>query len=68
MPMKICEVKKRLGTYVKFNSTKYHVCGDYILTGCIIRKNQDNSFYYLAELNDPNQKKCMLLVRLEEIE
>lgn len=66
--MKISDVKKRLGTYVKFNSDKHHICSDYILTGCIIRKDNDNNFYYLAELNDPKQKKCMLLVRLEEIE
>lgn len=66
--MKISDVKKRLGTYVKFTSKKHHICSDYILTGCIIRKDRDNNFYYLAELNDPKQKKCMLLVRLEEIE
>lgn len=66
--MNIREVKKRIGTYVKWNSSKHHICSDYILTGCIIRKDRDNNFYYLAELNDPKQKKCMLLVKLEEIE
>ncbi len=66
--MKISDVKKRLGTYVKFNNEKHHVYSDYILTGCIIRKDKDNNFYYLAELNDPKQRKCMLLVRLEEVE
>lgn len=66
--MKISDVKMRIGTYVKFTSSKHHICSEYILTGCIIRKDTDNNFYYLAELNDPKQQKCMLLVRLEEIE
>ncbi|MCM1530153.1 MAG: hypothetical protein NC093_09190 [Alistipes sp.] len=66
--MKISDVKRRLGTYVKFTSVKHHICSDYILTGCIIRKDNDNNFYYLAELNDSKQQKCTLLVRLEEIE
>lgn len=66
--MKISDVKKRLGTYVKFSDKKHHICSDYILAGCIIRKDNNNNFYYLAELNDPKQRKCTLLVRLEEIE
>lgn len=66
--MKISDVKKRIGTYVIFNSAKHHIYCDYILTGCIIRKDNDNNFYYLAELNDPKQKKSTLIVRLEEIE
>lgn len=66
--MKICDVKKRIGTYVKLSSNKHHICSDYMLTGCIIRKDRDNNFYYLAELNDPKQQKCMLIVSLDEIE
>ncbi len=65
--MNIREVKKRLGTYVKFTSKKHHICSDYIFTGCVIRKDDDNNFYYLAELNDPKQQMCMMLVRLEEV-
>lgn len=66
--MKISDVKKRLGSYVRFNSRKHHICSDYIFTGCVIRKDHDNNFYYLAELNDPKQQMCTLLVRLDEIE
>lgn len=66
--MKISEVKMTLGKPVRLSSSKHNVQnGSYILTGCILRKDEKGNFYYLAELNDVKQKKCTLIVKLEEI-
>lgn len=66
--MKISNVKMAMGKPVRFSSTKHHIeNGEYVLTGCIMRKNEKGNFYYLAELTDANQRKCSIIVRLEEV-
>lgn len=66
--MKISDVKMSIGRSVKFSNPRNHIKdGEYILSGCILRKNEKGEFYYLAELTDQRQQKCMLTVRLEEI-
>lgn len=67
--MKISDVKRCIGKPVRFSSPRNHIKdGEYVLTGCILRKNDKGQFYYLAELTDPKQRKCMLTVRLDEVE
>lgn len=61
--MKIDEVKKNLNRKVTFRGAEY------ILTGCIIRKNKKtNQFYYQAELQDTSTQLSLVYARLEEIE
>lgn len=67
--MKINCVKMALGKRVRFSSAKHHIKdGEYVLTGCILRKDDKGKFYYLAELADAKQKKCTVIVSLDEIE
>lgn len=67
--MKISDVKMCIGKPVRFSTPKHHIKDEeYILTGCILRKDDKGKFYYLAELTDPKQHKCMLTVKLEEVE
>lgn len=51
--MKINEVKSALGKRVRFRNRRLHCDGEYILTGCIIRRTC-KAFYYQAELCDYN--------------
>jgi hypothetical protein len=61
--MRIDEVKKNLNNKVTFRG------GEYILTGCTIRKDKKtNQFYYQAELRDIITRKSLVYARLEEIQ
>jgi hypothetical protein len=60
--MRIDEVKKNLNNKVTFRG------GEYILTGCIIRKDKKtNQFYYQAELQDTATQLSLVYARLEEV-
>lgn len=66
--MNIAEVKKNMNRLVKLNSPKHHIKdGNYILTACIFRQNENGEYYYLAELTDARQKKSVTIVSLNEI-
>ena len=61
--MRIDEMKKSLNRKVTFRDAEY------ILTGCIIRKDKKtNQFYYQAELQDTSTQLSLVYARLEEIE
>ena len=60
--MRIDEVKKSLNNKVTFRGAEY------ILTGCIIRKDKKtNQFYYQAELQDTATQLSLVYARLEEV-
>ena len=65
--MKLSEVKYHLGQYVNFKSSHLHINSKYILTACIMRKN-DSNFFYQAELQDLNNKHSILICSLDDIE
>lgn len=44
--MEISEVKSRLNTKVEYNKVEY------ILSGCILRKNDDGNLVYQAEIKN----------------
>lgn len=60
--MRTDDVKKSLNRKVRFRGAEY------ILTGCIIRKNKKtNQFYYQAELQDTTTQLSLVYARLEEV-
>ena len=59
--MKIQDVKKNLNKPVKYDGS------DYILTACIIRKDERNNFVYTAELMDIKQKNSVIISRLDDV-
>ena len=60
--MRIDEVKKNLNRKVTFRG------GEYILTGCIIRKDKKtNQFFYQAELQDTSTQLSLVYANLEEV-
>lgn len=63
--MDIREVKANLNKYVHYESRNKAVGGNYLFTGCIIRRYGDE-FGYTAELKQG--QNSLLYVRLEEIE
>ena len=66
--IKIEEVKRRISSIVKYsNSLYYSENVDYLLTACILRKNDSGQFFYQAELTDVKQPKSTSIVRLEDI-
>lgn len=65
--MEISEVKAALGKRVRFRDDRLHCDGDYILTGCIIRRSERGRFVYQAELQDAQQENAVCIVQLEKI-
>ena len=50
--MKLGEVKYNLGKPVRLRLPRHYVDGEYLLTGCILRKKSTGEFFYQAELAD----------------
>lgn len=65
--MEISEVKAALGKPVRFRDDRLRCDGDYILTGCIIRRSERGQFVYQAELQDTQQENAVCIVPLEKI-
>lgn len=62
--MKLEEVKRQLNKPVRYETAG----GDreYLLTGCILRKN-DKGYFYQAELQDIANQKSILICRLDDV-
>ena len=67
--MDISRVKYNLGKLVRLQLPRHYVDGKYLLTGCIIRKNNKSDFFYQAELTEPDSKSIVIseLGAVEEI-
>lgn len=67
--MDISRVKYNLGKLVRLQLSRHYVNGEYLLTGCVIRKNKKNEFFYQAELTEPDSKSIVIadLGAVEEI-
>lgn len=65
--MEISEVKAALGKQVHFRDDRLFCDGEYILTGCIIRRSDRGRFYYQAELQDLRQNNTVCIAPLEKI-
>ncbi len=60
--MKIEDVKKNLNKAVTYKDNS----NTYILTGCIIRKN-DKGYYYQAEILDTVHGKSLIICSLDDV-
>ena len=58
----ISEVKRNLEKTVLCNGAEY------ILKGCIIRRNTTGRFYYQAELMDTKAKSSLIVTALDKID
>lgn len=67
--MDISRVKYNLGKLVRLQLPRHYVDGEYLLTGCIIRKNNKGEFFYQAELSEHDSKSIVIaeLGSVEEI-
>ena len=65
--MEISEVKAALGKRVRFRDDRLFCDGDYILTGCIIRRSERGQFYYQAEIQDLRQQNSVSIVDLDKL-
>ena len=65
--MEISEVKAALGKQVRFRDERLHCDGDYVLTGCIIRRSERDGFYYQAELQDTKHLNTVCITELSKI-
>lgn len=59
--MELKQVKQNLNRKVKHNGV------DYILTGCIIRLNENGEFYYQAELRSTKATNSLVYCKLKEV-
>lgn len=64
--MDISEVKQNLNQTVIYHNRDYGET-KYKLTGCIIRKNKKNKFYYEAEIQDLKAKQSLTICSLDKI-
>lgn len=64
--MDISEVKRNLNQTVIYHNRDF---GDmkYKLTGCMIRKDKKNRFYYQAEIQDLKAKHSLTICSLDKI-
>ena len=58
--MDISRVKYNLGKNVRLTLPRHSVDCEYILSGCIIRRNQSGEFFYQAELQDLNSRSVVI--------
>lgn len=66
--MKIEEAKRNLNKRVHCTvEGATRIDGDYIFTACTIRKNE-KGFFYQAELQDLNNNRSILIVKLEDVQ
>lgn len=65
--MDISEVKAALGKKVRYRNDRLFCDGDYILTGCIIRRSERGTFFYQAEIQDTKQKNSVSIVSLNDL-
>ena len=65
--MDISEVKQNLGRRVRVLNERLLIDGDYILTGCIIRRSERGTFFYQAEIQDLRQQNSVSIVDLEKL-
>lgn len=64
--MELSEVKFNLGKHVRLKLARHYIDKEYILTGCILRKKSDGSFFYQAELADL-ETGSLIIAGLENI-
>ena len=65
--MDISEVKQNLGRRVRVLNERLLLNGEYILTGCIIRRSERGTFYYQAEIQDLKQQNSVSIVDLDKL-
>ena len=58
--MDISEVKQNLGRRVRVLNKRLLLDGEYILTGCIIRKGDKFGIFYECELSDPKTRGVII--------
>lgn len=66
--MTLTDVKKHMGRQVILNHPKYAENALYLLTACILRKNENNQFVYTAELTDIKTMNSVCIVPLDYVE
>lgn len=64
--MDISRVKYNLGQRVRLVLPRHYVDGEYLLTGCILRRNEDGGFFYQAELSEADTGS-VIIAGLEDI-
>lgn len=58
--MDISEVKYNLNKVVRVELPRHYIDSQYMLIGCIIRKNEKGEFFYQAELQDVKSKSLLI--------
>ena len=64
--MKIEEVKRNLNKMVRYKDSKNNIDNDYMLTGCIIRRDSKKGFYYQVELQEKDTRS-IVIASLEDV-
>lgn len=67
--MDISRVKYNLNKRVHVSLPRLFVDGEYMLTGCVIRKKPNGEFFYQAELTDfKSASKSIIITALDAVE
>lgn len=65
--MELAQVKYALGHIVRVKIPSHYIDSRFILTGCMLRKNDKGGYYYQAEVQDMESSSVMI-VKLDDVE
>ncbi len=66
--MELAEVKRAMNGKVLYQPTGKETGIPYILTGCILRRRKDGSFFYQAEIMDIATKNSVIICSLDDVQ
>ena len=66
--MTAAEAKHNIGGLVRLTDERNHIDGLYKLTALILRKNDSGQLYCQAEVRKMFSDRCLMYVRLEQID
>lgn len=66
--MELAEVKQAMSHKVLYQPAGSEIGTPYILTGCILRRRKNGTFFYQAEIMDIATKRSVVICSLEDIQ
>lgn len=66
--MELAEVKRAMNRKVLYQPAGNESGTPYILTGCILRRRKDGSFFYQAEILDIASRNSTIICSLDDVQ
>lgn len=66
--MELAEVKRAMNRKVLYQPAGKETGTPYILTGCILRRRKDGSFFYQVEIMDIATRNSVIICSLDDVQ